>query len=184
MKIVLDCDDVLSNAREPFAEVISHLVQRTVSHTEWEQWDDLIHQNDLTFDDLTPRVLETNVLENMDPEHGAAVVTNMLKLLGFEIIILTARGFHPDGHKITEDWCHQHKIKFDEIIVVHPDDCKAEKIKDLGEVFIYVDDNGSHVAAAGVLDNVEHAIVMNMPWNQHGDHDHRIDKLSQILELI
>lgn len=184
MKIVLDCDDVLSNAREPFAEVVSHLVERTVSHEEWDKWDALIHQNDLTFEQLTPRVVETNVLENMDPEKGAAVVTNMLKKLGYEIIILTARGFHPNGHKITENWCNVHNITFDEIIVVGPHECKSETIKGLGDIHIYVDDNGSHIAAADQLDNVEHAIIMNMPWNQHDDHDHRIDKLSQILELI
>ena len=182
--IVLDCDDVLANARIPFAEVISNKTNRFVHFSEWNRWEACVENHNITFDDIIPQILLTKVLEKLEPEVGAAIVTNMFKLLGYRIVVVSARGFHPNAYNVTHNWLNKHNITFDELIITPQNGNKAEVISKLGEVELFVDDNIRNVLSVSGLDNVNQSVVMNMPWNKLDLYDYRVDKLSDVIKLL
>jgi uncharacterized HAD superfamily protein len=182
--IVLDCDDVLAMARVALAEAVSQHKNRFVHWREWSHFDAVHADYKIAFEDIVPILHKNKALENLEPEVGAKIVTRMFKLLGYRVVVVTARSRHPNGYELTEKWLNDNEITFDELYVTDPANSKTDVISKLGEVELFVDDNAKNVIEVSKLDNVKQSVMMNMPWNANVEYEHRVSKLSDALVLL
>ena len=162
MTIILDLDDVLANLRESLCQT---LAQAASSRLHWRDWRhyDLRQHYPTVADRLEPLLIAARTLEICQPEPGAAAATQALGRLGFNVLIITARGWHPRGETLTRDWLNDHKIHHDELAVVPLGSNKLEALSPTHKVALAVDDHPSHVAQyrqAGIR-----ALLMDRPWN-------------------
>lgn len=181
MKIILDCDDVLANTRDPIAQLISELKNQYVHPDHWSHWGAITDNYDLTFDELAHHIIHKQILETSQPEDNAHNISQILNFMGHDVVVLTARGYHKNAQQLTEEWCQKHRIKVSDVVVVDHKQSKAQLIKTFGDVFMYVDDNPHHILEAASIGHIQYPILKTMPWNNKLDYNHRIDNLSSIL---
>lgn len=185
MIVVFDCDDVLANMREPLSHVVSTVTNRFAHWSEWEEWGACVDDYDITFYDIIPHILKHNILEQLVPDPDAVEVTSKLQELGFEIVIVTARGFHPNAQAMTTDWLHRHDIKHDRVLITDPHTPKSNVIELLGPVEIYIDDNSDHIRdVIQLCNNVNTTVIRSMPWNTNFNHPKRVDNLLELLTFV
>jgi hypothetical protein len=116
------------------------------------------------FDERLMSILvEDATLETCHPEPGAAATTKALRDLGFDIAIVTARGWHPRAEAITRAWLDTNAILFDQLIIVPLGGDKLSALGPLREIAFAVDDHSTNVSryqTAGVP-----VLLMDRPWN-------------------
>ena len=152
MTIILDLDDVLANLRQ---SLYQSLVQASGIDVHWRHW----RRYDLR--DHYPTVLDR--LEEILIDDRTVATTRALKDLGFEIAIVTARGWHPRAEAITRDWLGEHGIHHDHLRIVPLGANKLEVLTPFPRIALAVDDHPDHVRRyrqAGIP-----ALLMDRPWN-------------------
>ncbi len=163
MTIILDLDDVLANLRESIYRTLATATGIDFHWRHWHHYDDLREHFAVVEDQLEALLIEGGTLEICQPEPGAPEATWMLKDLGFEIAIVTARGWHPDAHPITRQWLATHGIPYDHLRIIPLGGNKLEVLEPFAPVALAVDDHPANIAAyhrAGIP-----ALMMDRPWN-------------------
>lgn len=182
--LVLDADDTICNFRHG---AMIALNTETGKNIHWKSWDTYNLQNvyDMPREKFLDILIQHKVIETIEPHLEAKEIMQLAKDNGYRIVILTARGWHPNAKQITESWLVQHSLPFDEAVVTSLEDCKAEVLRKLGKVHIAVDDNAKHCTAFSNCDNIEHAFLYDQPWNVSAcDKLTRIDTLHGIKGAI
>ncbi len=124
-------------------------------------------------------MIAEQALERCLPEEGAADATLALQQAGWQVAIVTARGWHPHAYAVTEAWLQQHCITYQQLRVVPLGGDKRSVLAELGEVQLAVDDHPAHIERyrqGGI-----NTLLMDRPWNRHCDHPTRIQRLEQAL---
>ena len=160
--IVLDLDDVLANLRESLYRTLS---AATGIDLHWRNWTHYDLRQHYAIDEvrLNELLIAERTLEACEPEQDAGIMTHMLAELGFEIVIVTARGWHPRAQAVTRSWLAAHAIHYDHLAVVSLQGNKLDAIDTYSNIRLAVDDHPSHVLryqAAGIP-----TLVMDRPWN-------------------
>lgn len=162
MTIILDLDDVLANLRESLCQTLGQAAGSRLHWRDWRHYDLRQHYPEIA-DRLEPLLIATRTLESCQPEPGAATATQALGSLGFKVLIITARGWHPQGETLTRAWLKDHGIYHDELAVVPLGSNKLAALSPTHAVALAVDDHPSHVVQyrqAGIP-----ALLMDRPWN-------------------
>lgn len=193
-----DVDEVLANLRDGLAR---QMTTRFGKDLDWRQWHDysffLPHMSQQEFYGM---IMEDRLLEQCQPEPGAVGFLNSLKQAGFNIALITSRGFHPNAHSLTKDWLETHEFDVDFLHVVPHGQGKSDVVLGLPNVLAYVDDYlghlddidvrikamksskssfGSMIAADPLL------CVMDRPWNQHDVNGHRrVRSVSEFHDIV
>jgi uncharacterized HAD superfamily protein len=178
MTIILDLDDVLANLRESLYQTM-HRATGIDHH--WSQWDhyDLTQHYGMEKTALHDLLRLERALELCQPEPDAAEVTRQLAELGFDIAIVTARGWHHEAFELTRIWLRQHRIHHDHLAVVALGGNKLEALTPFREIAFAVDDHPNNIRR---YDSVGIACLMvDMPWNAGFD-GNRIYSLDAVLE--
>ena len=162
MTIVLDLDDVLANLRESLYRILSAATGIDLHWRNWAHYDLRIHYaiDEARLNDV---LIAEQALEVCEPEQDAALMTRTLVELGFEIVIVTARGWHPRAQSVTSSWLAAHAIHYDHLTVVPLQGNKLQALDSYSNIRLAVDDHPSHVLryqAAGIP-----TLVMDRPWN-------------------
>ena len=178
MTIVLDLDDVLANLRESLYRTLS---VATGIDLHWRNWTHYDLRQHYAIDEvrLNEVLITKQALEACEPEHNAATTTHELVDLGFDIVIVTARGWHPQAESITRSWLAAHAIRYDHLAVVPLQGNKLDAIDTYSNIWFAVDDHPSHVLryqAAGIP-----TLVMDRPWNV-GCSGHRVFSTAAVVE--
>jgi 5'(3')-deoxyribonucleotidase len=178
MTIVLDLDDVLANLRESLYQI---LTSATGVDLHWQHWThyDLRQHYRLVENHLDKILIDAQVLEQCQPEPGAGKITHALRRLGFEVAIVTARGWHPQATAITRTWLQSQNISYDHLHVVPLGGNKLEVFTQLQDVVMAVDDHPDNITryhAKGIL-----SLLMDRPWNKHFSGE-RIFSLDAIID--
>jgi 5'(3')-deoxyribonucleotidase len=178
MTIILDLDDVLANLRESLYRTL-HRTTGIDHH--WSRWNhyDLTQHYGMEKDALHDILKLERALESCLPEPNAAETTRQLAELGFEIAIVTARGWHAGAAELTRLWLQEHRIHHDHLAVVALGGNKLEVLTPFREIAFAVDDHPNNIRR---YDSVGIASLMvDMPWNAHYD-GNRIYSLDAVLE--
>ena len=179
MTIILDLDDVLANLRESLYQVMSRATRIDKHWREWTHYDLRQHfQVDDAF--LDEVLMREQALESCQPEPGAAEMTHALTELGFELIIITARGWHPEARAVTQDWLHRHGMRHDDLHVTQLGGNKLEVLGNTETIRLAVDDHPNNLRRyrqAGIA-----TLMPSMPWNADYHDSPRINDLQAVVD--
>lgn len=178
MTIVLDLDDVLANLRDSLYQI---LTQVTGVDLHWQHWThyDLKQHYCMVEDRLEKILIDGQALERCHPEPGAETATEALRRLGFQVAIVTARGWHPQAKAISHAWLQSQNISYDHLHVVPLGGNKLEVLAHLQDVVMAVDDHPNNIMryhTQGIP-----SLLMDRPWNKHFESE-RIYSLAAIVD--
>ena len=159
--IALDLDDVIANLRESLYRVLHHATGIDRHWRDWQHYD-LCQHFDIAKSTLERILIRDQALERCQPEPGAAAATLALAELGFELVIITARAWHPRAEGLTRDWLTAHAVHFDRLAVVPLGGDKLGALPE-GPVALAVDDHPHNIhgyQSAGIA-----TLMINRPWN-------------------
>jgi hypothetical protein len=108
--------------------------------------------------------------------------------------LITARGWHPRGKEITEEWVSDYNLDIDELIVVEHDQSKTDVISGFNNIVFSIDDRIKHCREYMRTGRIQHVLVYDAPWNTHmtkhnpfvggDDYHQRIFDLHEIIEHV
>lgn len=179
--VVLDLDDVVANLRDSLYQILSAASGRAYHWQQWQHYDLARHYPELA-DRLEALLVAERALERCLPEAGAAAATLALQQAGWQVAIVTARGWHPQAYAVTEAWLQQHAIVYQQLRVVPLGGDKRSVLAELGEVRLAVDDHPTHIERyrqSGI-----NTLLMDRPWNRQHPHPARIQHLEQALAWL
>lgn len=186
---IVDVDDTLGNMRELLSEALNKHSGKDLNWQEWHGYslEDVYNITNEQFFDI---LKSEKIIERMRSHDESLQFTNTLKKLGYKVVLLTARAWHPDSKNVTTNWATNSKIEFDDLVICNVTDCKSEIINHTyGGADITVDDSASHCRAYVKNENVRKVFVYDMPWNKcqildSNEKSIRINNLSQIIKYI
>jgi 5'(3')-deoxyribonucleotidase len=180
-KIIIDVDDTIADLRTAVCEFATKHKGQKIDENHFVTQD----VNDfICWEHVEDHIINNNVLLELKPEPGAEELLRHLRISDYEIILLTARGYHPQGKEITEKWMSKNALPYDEIICVEYGVPKHEIISNLGEVDLYLDDHLKHIENSEKLKNLKTAILVDRPWNRSAVVNKRIKHLNEVLDHI
>lgn len=189
--IVFDMDDCLSFSRPQFAAALNAATGKDIPWEDWTESYDLTKTYGLDAKGLLDVWAAANCFQNAVPEDGARDILDFCKSQGFKIVILTARGWHPEAAEITAQWMQDHGLYYDEIIISGYGKTKRDAIAELqargDRVLIFVDDHLDHLKDVAALVPRIELVLVDRPWNSSKELDsssHRIFHLDQLLRVI
>lgn len=157
-------DEVIVNIRDRLAEHLNQVTGKNIPASAWYQ-----HDLEETYDIKTEKLLDvffaSRILETATLEPDAADALSQAKKLGYNIGILTARGWHHDGLALTHQTLQHYGISVDHVVAVPLHAKKHEIIQTAfqGVIAGFVDDNPAHVR--GVSSIGIPTFVRDRPWN-------------------
>jgi uncharacterized HAD superfamily protein len=106
----------------------------------------------------------------------------LIKKLGYKIIILTAR---PEQYRIdTEISFAMHKIPYDEIIFEADKPKQINRLARTHSIVAFADDRLEHVVDIYNTDKVNMCFLLNKPSNLHKEIAEDIIRINDLLELV
>lgn len=170
----VDIDDVLAKFAEAVHKALTARYPLVKPVAQWNSflWADV---NSIPYDDFVQLMIDDNLLATCLPVPGAVRAMQRIRESGTALVLITARGYHPQGYELTHDWLQHHKIPFDDLIIVPKGMSKAQaSIGKYPKGFSYmIDDNAEnldHMRNAGLVNNT---VLIDQPWN-HDRKDYRI----------
>lgn len=185
--IIFDMDDVVAQMREVLTEFFNGVSKNGyVHHKDWHTLD----CKELYGVDFDPQaMIDEKIIERCEPEADAKETFDKLHEMGFKIVVATARGWHPQGAELTEEWLHKHDLHQDEIHAVSlSGKGKTEvfdKVAQRGRIAGFIDDQDKYLSQSHSHDGVEKTFAMNRPWNLESKaFDHRVDSLTEFRQSV
>jgi 5'(3')-deoxyribonucleotidase len=177
--IVLDLDDTLCDFKEP---MYAELQKRTGIDLHWENWDTyfLSHRFQMSPEDFCNIIIEAGVLDRLEPYSKTLETLTTAKDAGYNVSIVTARSYHPEALKITQDWLAKYKLPYDELHISQHGISKTEYVKHYEDIKLFVDDRTENCEDFLKLKSCEKVRLFDMPWNKKSG----IEKISSICEVI
>jgi 5'(3')-deoxyribonucleotidase len=189
----IDLDDTLGDLKSPMMHALNHATGKTIHWSLWKSFDvpKIYGLTDKEFLDI---LIDKNILETLEIHGDSYEFLKDLQDLDKHVVLITARGWHPDAQKITENWVINHGLEIDELIVVEQDQSKTDFIKRFGEIGYSLDDRIKHCREYMRTGLVGSVILCNAPWNNDmtkenpfiGGHDYhkRIYDLHEAIDHI
>jgi FMN phosphatase YigB (HAD superfamily) len=163
----IDLDDVLARFADAIHRSLCNRYPNIKPVAQWNTflWSDI---NGVPYEDFVQAMIDDGLLTSCVPVPGAVTAMQIIHASGFPIVIITARGYHPDAYALTHAWLTLHGIPFDDLIIVPKGQTKAQAAQHkYPKGFIYmIDDNAEnldHMREAGLVSN---PILIDQPWNQ------------------
>lgn len=180
--IVFDVDDVICNFRQSLYQSF----KEKGLDIPWQTWNHYNHVKMFNFNqesELHQHMKEYLVLEKSLLEEGVLEVMHSLKEKGYQIGLLTARGWHAEGMAITQAFIEKYDLPVDKLVISgqHMDRKSAHIHKFEGEVVYYIDDSIHHIQ--DFLSHGIKAYLMSRPWNQDCEFN-RVQSLKEFSEQI
>lgn len=163
----VDIDDVLAWFAAAVHKSLCTRYQNIKPVAQWNSflWSDI---NDISYDDFIQMMIDDNLLTDCIPVPGAVLAMQKIHASGTPLVLITARGYHPQAYELTHAWLTHHGIPFDDLIIVPKGQTKAQAaMSKYPKGFVYmIDDNADnldHMRDAGLVSNT---ILIDQPWNQ------------------
>lgn len=183
---ILDLDDTLANMKVHIHRILTEFRSDTPCHTEWNVFG-VERRMGISWEDIQQRIIDQDVLSQMIPHDGAVSFTHGLKNLGYDVMVMTARGWHPDAYKITSRWLQKYGFNVDELNIVPITACKSDvinKCQRARDGVLFLDDRHEHCKAVIDNTNVKNVLLFEQPWNTGIDGIKRVNNYSQIINII
>jgi hypothetical protein len=172
------------------------LNQKTGKNLHWSSYStyDIPTLYGLDKDEFLQLLIDDKVIEQAEIHDSSYQFLSDLHALNYYVVLITARGWHPQGAAITEQWVLDHKLNVDELIVVGADQSKTEVTEKFGDIVFSIDDRIKHCREYTQTGRVKHVLVYDAPWNAHMtrwnsdwegyDYDERIYDLHEIIKHV
>lgn len=181
---ILDLDDTLGDFRGMACAAFNAKYNKQSVVSDWKHHS-LTDVYGIDLDTFIMDLIEMGIIENMQPHASAKQFVTELKEMGYYIVILTAREWHPDAFAITEAWLTKWGIVFDELLLCGINDKKVDVVENhFASVKLVVDDSPFQLEHYLVSPNVESVYIYDMPWNE--DHTFEVMgglRVSNLLEI-
>jgi hypothetical protein len=190
---LVDLDDTLIDLKEPMKWAMD---SETGKDIPWQNWDhfDVPSIYGLSQDEFLELCIRHKVLENAIIHSQSHRFLQDLNNLGYYTVLITARGWHPQGKEITEQYIIDHNLEVDELILVGVDESKAELARKFGNIKFTIDDRMKHCREYMKSGIVENVLLYDAPWNSYmsrlnpfvGGYDYheRIKNLHEIIRYL
>ena len=179
-------DGVLGDLIPGICSLCSNLTGTTILPDEWVKYDqylDLGITNEIFLQGhITHRVLENIKIYSEVAEHIAH-----LRNIGYQVAVITSRGFHPDCETITKNTLDEHGIEIDHLIIVGINESKTAALNELqwlGGVMAYVDDYPAHLHDLYKETLGIKLFLMDRPWNKDEILFERVSNITEYLEHL
>ena len=181
--VVFDLDDVLANLRDHLMRMLRRQTGREIHWNEWHEYE-LGSVYNTTTESIMQWVLEHQVLESASLEPHARAAVDAARRAGYRVAVITARGWHPRGERLTEEWLNKHSLDIDELHLVPAFGDKSRVLRGLGSVAYFVDDHVGHLYPARTLKQVRETLLIDRPWNRADREIRRLFGLEEFVDIL
>jgi len=179
----LDIDDSLANLRDPLMHTLNEYTGKNIH---WEEWDayNLAEIYGMTISDFYACLLESDILRNVKPLEDTINFCQYLIDNNYLVLMVTARGWHPQGTEITKQWLHDYKIPYHDLYVTKFGDSKYKAIEKYGVIDLAVDDAFKHIEDYKQSGKVRHPVLFHHPWNKNHEYDKIIYSIIEAKQYV
>lgn len=183
--VIFDLDDTLGNLKERLVNIYKReLGMENVNSDDWTFYGAGTDRYNITSDRLTELFIEDQSLELMKPHDGVVEVTAILKSRGYNIEIVTARGWRPDAYNVTKKWLDDNYISYDKINIVPLHQCKEEATRHIENIHLFVDDRFDHCDNMMKSGRVNRCLVYKQPWNKAATLTQNIVHIDNVYDVL
>lgn len=139
--IVFDIDDTIANLKEPMCAALNKFTGKNIH---WKDWTDDITNDkiyNIDFKIMCDIIINQNILENLIPLEETDEVLTRVKQMGYNLLYVTARDYHPFAYDITKKWFDSWKLPYDQIYISSRSRKKIDCISDYKNIVAFIDDN-------------------------------------------
>lgn len=190
---IVDLDDTLGDLKNPMMEALKSATGKDIHWSKWDSFD-VPSLYGITQQDFLNICINENILEKVIIHDSSYKFLNDLHKLNYYTVLITARGWHPQGKEITKKWVADHNLDIDELIVVEIDQSKTDVITKFDNIIFSIDDRIKHCREYIQSGLVKHVLVYDAPWNSHmtkwnpfwkgDDYHERIYDLHEIIDHV
>jgi uncharacterized HAD superfamily protein len=165
--VVFDLDDVIAKMRFETSRVFSKVSGK---HVPIEEWDFFCSEHLYGVEFCPEMMMREKIIERCLVEEDAKYSIDLIRSLGLETAIITARGWHNEGRKVTEEWLSSHQLDVDHLHIVELDKTKYDVFSKLQydfNILSFIDDQPKYIEQAIQHEAVRNVFVRNHPWNQN-----------------
>lgn len=188
---LVDLDDTLADFRTPMIATVNRVTGRD---TVWEGYDIPAHAG-LTHTEFIDILIQEDIISQIGIHDSSHKFLNDLHRLNYYTVLITARGWHPEGRELTQQWVDKHGLDIDELIVVDAHESKTDVIAKFGDdIKFSIDDRMKHCREYSQTNSINHVLLYNAIWNENMgrwntdwngyDYDERIFDLSEIIDHV
>jgi FMN phosphatase YigB (HAD superfamily) len=161
---VFDLDDTLLDFKTQIMIAIQKEFNVRIHWKDWESYD-LLSVYDLTIEEIMNAWIKHNCLENAIPLLYSNKILDVAKKMGYEIIIVSARNWHPNAREITEKWLDDYGFTYDELLLVKPSENKMSVLEKYDSFDFVVDDHIKNCIDFDKSGKFNNIFMVDLPWN-------------------
>jgi uncharacterized HAD superfamily protein len=163
----IDIDDVLGSLSNVMNAVLNQRFNKDIPVSEWSSFN-IAHLYGITLETFLETIVKEKLLEKMIPYPGAKEALRRIKASGRDVVLVTSRGYHPEGLQVTDTWLNRGELYSDDLIIVPEGSSKAQAVAGrYPQGFeIMVDDYPPNLDKMKEAGLVEKAYLIDKPWNQ------------------
>lgn len=176
-EIALDLDDTLLNLKVPLMTALNLHTNKAIH---WKDWagSNLEEIYGVTAEEFIDIMIKGQVIERALPIPGVREALQRLRYKGYNIHIITARGWHPEGYSVTKEWLDENSFPYDTINIVKLGSNKADVMDEIANVNCLIDDNEKNCNE--VISRGYDAYLIAMPWNG----DSKLKRISHLADFV
>jgi 5'(3')-deoxyribonucleotidase len=182
----VDIDDVLGYLGQLLNASLNTMTGRAVSFDEWSHYR-VFEFYGIGVEQFLNRIIDEQLLTTMTPCEGAQQALASIQQAGSDVVLITARGYHPQAEAVTLEWLDRHGMPFDDLIVVPEGQSKGEVAKRRYPkgFSVMIDDNDSNLDSMKSFGLVQQTILVDKPWNRsRDDYRHGINRFNGLHQFI
>ena len=162
---LVDLDDTLGDFKTPMMHALSRVTGKNIHWSEYTTFD-VPSLYGISYKRFLQILVREQVIEQVEIHGSSYKFLNDLHQLNYYTVLITARGWHPSGASLTEEWVANHGPDIDELIVVGPEQSKTDVIEKFKNIVFSVDDRIKHCREYTQTGKIGHVLLYNAPWNK------------------
>ncbi len=139
--IILDCDDVIVDMKNILLPTLNKATGKNIQPHQQTDFNLKINYPELSYDEIFDLIIQNNCFEEVNILEGAKEGIYMLKNMGFNLHVVTSRGYHPKAHSLTENHLLSNGIFVDSVNVVKFGQSKSDVYKSIASNFEFIVDD-------------------------------------------
>lgn len=184
MKVaILDIDDTLANLRDPLMVALNEYTGKDIHWNDWDAYN-LAEIYGMDISDFYACLTDSDVLRKTKPLEHSAQFCQYLINNNYLVLMVTARGWHPQGTDITQQWLEKYKIPYHDLYVTKYNESKYKAIEKYGAIDLAVDDSFKHIEDYKQSGMVKHPVLFHNPWNKNHEYDKVIHNIMQAVQYV
>lgn len=182
----VDIDDVLGYLGQLLNASLNTMTDRSVPFEHWSHFR-FFEFYGIGVEQFLNHIIDEQLLTTMLPCEGAQQALAAIQQAGSDVVLITARGYHPQAEAVTLEWLDRHGMPFDDLIVVPEGQSKGEVAKrHYPKGFsVMIDDNASNLDSMKSFGLVQQTVLVDQPWNRSRvDYRHGVNRFSGLHQFI